>query len=314
MSTPIPNAEAVTAIAELAKAGVQRHQFVDELYQKPAVIWPDKTITPLEHLLDRPVSKRGNAKVGDAFAFSTYVNAHRTPGLVIFGEVDEASGYFCAILDGHVPCKLKPREGDQDAPIEVIDDGQPGWAEHKVELALKPTPEWARWIGKSGKLMPQEEFAIFLEENAADVIVPEGVTQVAGYPVPANLPNAAQLTSVALTLQTKVDVKFSSSINRQNGQQQVSFIEQVTGSHGAEGTIGIPENFAIAVAPFRGSAPQVVLARLRYRAAGGKASFVFEIIRPHKIVEHAWKLVAKDISAATGEDVLLGRIQLAERS
>ena len=327
MSTTALDAPAVQAIAALAQAAIPKHTIeLSGITQRPVLLWQDKTITDIEHLLVRPVCKRGTMTAGDAVAFGDYVNAHRTAGLVIFGEVSESEGYFIAILDGHIPAKISVIEGvppSSQSPAGVPEEiaienaGAPGWGEHVVNLPLKPTPEWARWLQFNGKPLQQEAFAIFLEENAADVIVPdETVKHVAGFPVPhGQLPNSSQLMSIALTLQTKNDVQFSSKINRQNGQTQLTYHETISATHGAgaEGSLGVPEFFCIAVAPFRGCAAQIVLCRLRFRASGGKAQFEYQIIRPHKIVEHAWKLLSADIVAATRTDVLLGALTLPGR-
>lgn len=308
---------AVQHIAELAQKAIPKATNLKET-QVPTLLWQDKTLQDIEHLMARPVTKRGRALLGDAVAFSDYVNAHRTLGLLICGEVTEAGGNFTAILDGHIPAKLEPAgENTPDAEVVIVDDGLPGWGEHIATLELKATPEWARWLGNHGKSLTQDAFACFLEENAADVIVPaQDITHVAGFPIPhGQLPNSAELMSVALTLQAKTDVQFSSKINRHNGQTQLTYHETVAATHAgaAEGKIGIPEFFCIAVAPFRGGATQIVLCRLRFRAGAGKASFEYQIIRPHKIVEHAWKLVAADIHAATREAVLLGKVEIPTR-
>lgn len=324
MSTAI-DASAIQAIAELARQAARKpdHCGQHENGETPVLVYPDKTIVNVEHLHPRPISKRGKAVFGDPSGFGDYVNAHRTRGLVIFGEVTETGGGFTAILDGHIPATVVLNDPEKDPNLPdlpartITDPGAPGWGEHVAELPLKPTPEWARWIGSNGKSLRQEEFAIFLEENATDVLVPpEDIKHIAGFPVPhGQLPTSAQLMSVALTLQAKTDVQFSSKINRANGQQQVTFHETISATHGgaAEQGLGIPEFFCIVVAPFRGGNPQLVLCRLRFRASGGKATFEYQIIRPHKIVEHAWKLTAQDIAAATGEDVLLGSIGIPGR-
>lgn len=327
MSQTTLDGEAVKAIASLARSALP--EAVKDINlgkyqaQRPVVAFNDKSIIDLEHLLAAPVSKRGRATLGDAVAFGDYVNAHRTAGLIIYGDVNEAAGFFTAILDGHVPAKLKcPKSvadaGTKAAEVEILDPGHAQWGEHVAHLQLAATPEWARWMQHNGKPMPQESFAIFLEENAADVIVPPAeIRTVAGFPVPPQeqLPNSAELMSVALTLQTKTDVEFSSKLNRQNGQTQVTFHEKIAATHAgaSEGKMGIPEFFCLAIAPFRGGVAQVVLCRLRFRASGGKASFEYQIIRPHKIVEHAWKMVAADIAAATGENVLLGKVEIPAR-
>lgn len=314
-TTTLP-ADAVPAIAKLAQDAFHKVEKLGPVSpQKPVLLWPDKSMFDVEHLLPAPVCKRGSAAMGDAASFAAYVNAHRTEGLVIFGEVTESGGFFTAILDGHVAATLKSREGDTSRAVEIVAPGSPAWGEHVAKLTLAPTPEWTRWLGNNGKPMTQEAFAVFLEENAADVLIPpEEVATVAGFPVPhGQLPNSAQLMSVALTLQTKTEVHFSSKINRQNGQTQLNYVENVSATSQAEGSLSVPEFFALAIAPFRGGAAQIVLCRLRFRAERGAAKFEYSLIRPHKIVEHAWKLVAADISAATGEEVLLGSITIPSR-
>jgi len=317
MSNTSLDGDAVKHIADLAKASVtaQRHTACGPAIDYPVLIWSDKTIQPVEHLCASPFAKRGEATLGDPASFADYVNAHRTPGLVIFGEVTETSGHFTAILDAHIPATIEPREGNTAAPVVITDPGLPGWGDHVAKLPLVATPEWARWMKFNGKQLTQVEFAEFLEENAVDVIVPgEEITHVAGFPVPhGKLPTSAQLISVALTLQAKTDVTFASKINRHNGEMQLTYNETVSATSSAEGTIGVPEFFAIAVAPFRGGTAQIVLCRLRFRAERGAAKFEYQLIRPHKIVEHAWKLVRKDIEAATGETVLLGNVAVVTR-
>jgi uncharacterized protein YfdQ (DUF2303 family) len=327
MSQTDYTADAVKQIAALARAALPSP--VESIHlglhkpQLPVVAFTDRTLLNLEHLLAEPVCKRGRAQLSDARGFAAYVNAHRTPGLIIYGDVTESGGSFTAILDGHVPARIEggPRAAEEagasptSCSINILDAGRAQWGEHTAHLPLQPTPEWARWLAQNGKPMPQETFAIFLEENAADVIVPPPeVKTVAGFPVPPveQLPNSAELMSVALTLQTKTDVEFASKINRQNGQ---TYHEKLTATHAgaAEGKLGIPEFFCLAVAPFRGGRAQIVLCRLRFRASGGKASFEYQLIRPHKIVEHAWSMVAADIVSATGQDVMLGKVEIPGR-
>jgi uncharacterized protein YfdQ (DUF2303 family) len=320
---------AVQQIVALAQAAMPKHTTLPGVFHKPVLVWNDKALTDIEHLLAAPVCKRGRATFGDAVAFADYVNAHRTHGLIIFGDVSESGGSFTAILDGHVPAVVRRPSPEalaaaEDSPVQmsgsvvITSPGHAQWSEHIVHLPLTPTPEWARWLSNSGKTLEQEQFAVFLEENAADVIVPPAeVKTVAGFPVPPleQLPNSAELMSVALTLQTKTDVEFSSKMNRQNGQTQLTYLEKLSATHAgaAEGKMGIPEFFCLAVAPFRGGAAQVVLCRLRFRAANGRAKFEYQLIRPHKIVEHAWKMVAADIAGATGENVMLGKVELPGR-
>jgi uncharacterized protein YfdQ (DUF2303 family) len=277
-------------IAELAKASVPKHTLLDPLPGQiaPRLLWQDKTIKSLEHALPHPLRKRAVAALVDADSFATYINAHRTAGTTLTGDANERGGAFHALLDFHWP----NQEGRATTP---------SWTEHTAAMTLEPTPEWARWLGAAGKDLDQRAFAEFLEDNAVDVIVPEGA---AG----KGFPTQQDLMSVASTLQVKTDVRFASSVKLQNGQVQLGYVETIEGGHGQDGKMAIPERFGIAVAPFRGTCKYLVTVRLRYRGTGGKALFRLEIERPHKIVESAFNDVRIVVEKATGLKVLVGKI------
>lgn len=282
-------AGAAAVIADLAKTTVIRHQPLPFTDAQPALVWPDKTITPLESYLPQPTAKRADAKLVDPESFSSYVNAHKQPGTVIVGDADENGGGFMAFLDYH----LAEDKGDPNK--------RAAWAEHRARMPLEKTPEWARWLGKSGATLNQVEFAEFLEDNVADVVVPEGD---AG----RGFPNQQELMSVALTLSVKTDVKFGSSVRLANGQVQVGYVEQIEGGHGTDGRMTIPEKFAIGLALFRGCPKYCVTLRLRYRATQGRCAFTFTIERPHKYVEATFNDVRKIITDKVGLPVLVGSL------
>lgn len=269
-------------IAELAKASVPKFSLLNQPGAAPRIVWQDKTIKSLEHYLPEPLRKRAAAALVDADSFGTYINAHKQMGTVITGDANERGGAFAALLDYHWP-----------------NNAVASWTEHTATMTLEPTPEWARWLGAAGKDIDQRTFAEFLEDNAVDVIVPEGGK---------GFPSQQELMSVASTLQVKTDVRFASTVRLQNGQVTLGYTEQIEGGHGQDGKLAIPEKFGIAVAPFRGTAKYLVTVRLRYRGTGGKALFRLEIERPHKIVESAFNDVRAVIEEATGLKVLVGKI------
>lgn len=293
--TPPVTSEA-EIIARLARDGVPRHSVFTVTPGKedttaPRLVWPDKQIVDLEGTLPNPLRKRATADLVDVDSFCRYVNDHRTSGTVITGDADERGGAFKTILDYHEPNTKA---------------GLPHWSEHVATMKLQPTPEWTRWIGINGRDLDQRTFAEFLEDNAVDLVVPEGK---AG----EGMPTQQELMSVASTLQIKTDVKFASSVKLQNNQVQLGYVETIEGGYGMDGKLTIPERFAIAVAPFRGTPKYLVTARLRYRGTGGKASFKVEIERPHKIVESVFNDLRAKIAELTGLVVLVGSLSPQQR-
>ena len=284
------NGVAAQVIASLAQQAVPRHTALKiDLPLNgvaPRLVWPDKTITDLEGTLPNPLRKRATAKFGTTDSFCAYVNRHKTPNTHIVGDADENGGSFAALLDYH---------GDQ-----------PFWCEHTAKQELQPTPEWVRWLGKNRSTLDQRAFAEFIEDNASDVIVPDGE---AG----RGFPTQGELLSVALTLQVKTDVQFGSSVRLSNGQVQIGYVENIQGTHGGEAKLAIQEKFAIGIAPFRGVPKYEITCRLRYRAVQGKATFAYEIEKPHKIVEHAFNDMRAKITQSTGIEPLIGQLHPQSR-
>jgi hypothetical protein len=294
----------VEAIAALARDGVKRHEIMPGGAEiAPRMFWPDQKIIDLEGTLPRPLRRRAGATLGTMASFIAYVQAYQEPRTIITGDADEKGGNFTAILDYHersnvvAQAETKPGANPSTRP----EDRAPatGWSEHRAMLELQPTPEWVRWLGICGKDLDQRAFAEFLEENAADVVVPDHDSKA---------PNSADLMQVATTLQIKTDVKFASAVNLQNGQVQLTYEELIDGSWQGATKMAVPQCFWIALAPFRGGARYAVRIRLRYRGAQGKATFRLEMERRHKVVESAFGDMKHAIEEALHLDVLIGKI------
>jgi uncharacterized protein YfdQ (DUF2303 family) len=290
----LPSACAVEAIAALTRQTVLRHANINGT-EVPSVIWPDKSITTLEHLCARPTRKRAKAIFYDVPSFVRYVEDHRTEGTVITGNFDQTTGSFIALIDYSAPWSPEAGEPENQIP------GAPSWCEHTAVLNLTATPEWFKWLSKNTVKFDQVEFAEFIEDNAADITVPETDDG-------ATWPTQLDLMSTALTLQVKTGVNFSNAVRLQNGQTQLTYQESVQGHHGTDGTLLVPDKFALALAPFVAAPKYLVKARLRYRAAGGKASFTYQVERPHLIIKNAFEDILKQIAAGLDCQVLLGSI------
>jgi uncharacterized protein YfdQ (DUF2303 family) len=236
--------------------------------------------TDLERYLPAPLRKRAYVTLIETASLIQYVNTHKTAGTHLFGEVSETGGKILAVLDYHSADKAQ-------------------WANHRAALELRPTPEWARWIKHSNSEKTQREFAEYLEENASDIVVP---------PTDPKAPNSTQMLDVALTLQARTDVQFSSATRLSNGQTQLTYNEQIQAGAGADGRMTIPEVFYLSVAPFVGTPRYLVKARLKYRLGGGKLAFRYEIERPHKIVEDAFRDIRQTVETETGFKLHLGSV------
>ncbi len=137
--------------------------------------------------------------------------------------------------------------------------------------------------------MSQEDFAIFLEDNIADIAEPSGES----------------LLSIALTLQAKTEANFSSSRRLDNGQVQFTYTENIDARAGT-GLIEIPREFAIGVRLFKNGEGYKIKARLKYRLASGQIKFWYELDRPENAVEDAFNSYVAQASES-GYKLLYGR-------
>lgn len=283
------SAAAIEAIAKMARSA-EAKPIRDIVDGHPVVLFPgDRAYTSLEKNLAKPMRIRAEVAVLDATSLVDYVKKHKVPGTQLFGSATQVGGEFSGVLDYH----LSVAEGM--AMPEMVSLAR--WGNHRVSLKLSTTPEWQRWLGNNGKDLGQTEFAVFIEDNAQDIVVPESQPTA---------PNSTQMLDIALTLQAKTDITFASAKRLQDGQQRLTYNEMIDAKAGPDGTMAIPPMFYLSLPPFVGSARYLVSARLRFRVSGGRVTFRYELERLHKIVEAAFNDQRALIEKETELKVLLG--------
>jgi uncharacterized protein YfdQ (DUF2303 family) len=175
----------------------------------------------------------------------------------------------------------------------VFNDNQdsqtPGWRDHRAVFKAELSRECNNWIKHNKDPKEQEAFAIFLEDNIADIAEPAGDV----------------LLAIALTLQAKTEVNFSSSRRLDNGQVQLAYTENID-ARAAAGNIEIPKEFAIGIRLFKNGDAYKIKARLKYRLSAGKVKFWYELDRIENAIEDAFKdYVTK--AYESGYTVLIGK-------
>jgi uncharacterized protein YfdQ (DUF2303 family) len=218
-----------------------------------------------------PRRKTGTVQLGDLSSFNVYVADQAEPGNVyIYADPDERR--LTAVLNDH-----------------VHDEDTAGWRDLRAVYHAQLSREFATWLGKDRKPMEQEEFAVFLEDNIADIVEPSGET----------------LMAVALTLQAKTEVAFNSHRRLDNGQIQLTYSENIEARAGA-GSIEIPREFTLGLRLFKNGEAYKVRARLKYRLLAQKVKFWYELDRAENAVEDAFQEYI-DHARENGFTVLLGK-------
>lgn len=165
-----------------------------------------------------------------------------------------------------------------------------GWRDHRATFTAEFTAEFKKWLDNSGKPMGQTEFAEFIEDNMADITEPE----------------AAKLLEMALTIQAKTDINFSSAKRLQNGQVQLQYTEAINATAGSNGGLEIPKEFALGLRIFKNGSGYKLRARLKYRLNGGVIKFWYELDRPERSIEDAFAGYVAVLAETSGYRVLLG--------
>jgi len=269
------------ALAQQREVKVIESKGEDALH--PIISIPDgyklETID-LERFLPAPKRKRATVFLHDTESFIWYLKEH---GSLTTCRVYVEFGASNAKLIGVV----------NDHGVDSAGNEAPSWRDHRAIYAPEQTPEWKTWIANHGKSMDQEAFATFIVDNLPDIATVEG------------MPSGTAMVEMATNLDITREGAFKRAVNLQSGAVNMIYADR--DNEATERTMALYKQFALGLAVFRNGGAYRVDARLKYRTSSGKASFWYELVRPHRVVEDAIKTEIATIREKTGFPVLLGR-------
>lgn len=211
--------------------------------------------------------------VDDRASLSAYANRFSTPRSILLADYDK--GEISARLDWHA---------DTLSAEHVVT----GPDLHSVTLKLRQSEEFQRWNGLAGKLLPQAEFARFLEENSTDI----------GYP------EAATMIELSRDFEATSGQSYKSSVRLENGDRRVMFTQDSRVS----GEVVIPTRFILSIPIYNGEAPSDLTCLFRWRAAGPEGILLgFEWHRVEYLRLSHFVAIATAAAEETGLPVFIGR-------
>ena len=259
----------VEKIAEYGASVNEPKQFND--YSKPFLTLPPGwNVADIESHLPQPLRKKGSIALASASAFIEYTNRHLDADATVL-MADELASRFKAVFNHH---------GKEAA----------GWGDHSATYNCPLSPEWKIWTGADGNKNARNQiaFAQFIEDNNLDITAPA----------------AATMLEVSRTLQATTKAAFASAIRLDNGQGQFTYNEEIVGKAGHKGEFKIPEQFTITIPVYLGGPAYNIIARLRYRIKDGELTMWYDLLRPHKYLEDAFKDVKAKIAAGCAVSIL----------
>lgn len=275
-------------VRDLATVAARPHRLdLESLY---AVALPGGRVETIDLTGDQwrdfPRRKAGTVTVRNVASFVQYYGKHADEDSEVFADLDK--GTVTAVLDAH------HGSGD-DFP-----DAEARWQQHRLILQLQPTLPWRRWTGKNEQMMPQQQFAEFVEDNARDVD-PEGRVK------------AADLLEIAQKFQAHTTVAFTSGKRLSSGQAQFEYTEETTAKAGQKGTIEIPTEFDLAIWPYEDCKPEtaadlkILAARFRYRIENGNLKLGYFLNDPARFAQEAVEQIVVKLAEALDVTVMHGQ-------
>lgn len=272
MTDPIPTF--TDALRALTKADALALKPVDANDGRQHVLIPDgyklQDITDPYRLRPRP---KGKVVVDDRASLVTYAKRHMTADSMIFADYD--AGTITARLDWH--------PHNQDAEHF----GKAGALEHTAQLKIIPSEEFLRWDAMAGKMHAQADFALFLEENAADIFRPE----------------PAIMLELARDLEGTTGQSFKSRTRLADGSHGFKFETE----NKIISEVQAPEEFHIAIPVYHGEAPEVLTAKFRWRPSAQALMMGFVWHRVEYMRRARFSLIATQAAEDTGLPWVAGR-------
>jgi uncharacterized protein YfdQ (DUF2303 family) len=220
-----------------------------------------------------PPRAAASVEVDDRASLENYAKRHLNPDTsAIFADFDK--GTITARLDWH------PHNQTGQA-------GQHGALKHACRLTLRQSEEFKRWNDFEGDMHAQADFALFLEENAADITDP----------------NPADMIEISRDLEAVAGQKFKSRNRTDNGDLAFFFETESQ----IVSKVQAPPAFALSIPIYQGEAPETLVARFRWKATATGLLLGYKWHRVEYMRQARFAQIAHDAAEATGLPAYLGR-------
>lgn len=202
-----------------------------------------------------------------------YLKRYALAGSIIVADFDRLAAI--AEIDHHEV------SADNRAP------GAVGAMRHTATLQLRPSEEWTRWDEFEGEFHSQDDFALFLEENATDVLDPDSATMI----------------EISRDLEAVQNAGFKSSVRLDNGDRAFIYETETT----TKNEVRVPTRFKLSIPLYQGEPPEEIEARLRWRPTGGGIVFKFEWHRVEYVRQAWFRQIVTSIVENSGVPAFYGR-------
>lgn len=160
---------------------------------------------------------------------------------------------------------------------------------HRAKMELPFSEEWQLWTKISGKLMPQLEFARFIEENGADV----------------RAPDAAELLEAVRDLQAHRKVNFTKAVRTSSENESFEYQDETKTT--TKGGIELPTKFKLGLPVYFGDPETEVYAFLRWKLGDGDLQLGIQLHRVEHVRQAVFKQIVLDVASRTSCPAVFGK-------
>lgn len=163
---------------------------------------------------------------------------------------------------------------------------------HRATLRLSASVEWALWTKISGQLMPQLEFARFIEENGADIMAPA----------------AADLLEAVRDLQAHRKVNFTKAVRTASDNENFEFTSETEAK--TRGGIELPTRFVLGIPVYFGEPDTEIHAFLRWKIDPDEGGLKLGIAlhRAEHVRQSIFQQIVLDLTERTGQPAIFGKL------
>ncbi|WP_353641344.1 DUF2303 family protein [Mesorhizobium sp. WSM2239] len=214
----------------------------------------------VEEFRTAPQRRKGTAKADTLDSFIALVDRHKDAQSALFGKTSWP--------DPKLTCVLNYDSEGEEARF----------GDHRVIYSFPLTEEFKAWVNGNAKLMPQDAFAAFLEEHAAELAAPsEGEVSEYERLFKERFATPSELIELSRHLEVFVAARAKQGIRLQSGERTIEFAEEHQNAKGE--SITIPGIFMVSVPAFVDGDAVRLPARLRYRIASGDIKWFYQLYR-----------------------------------
>ena len=212
--------------------------------------------------------------VATAFTLSSFIDLFKR-------HKDEHSAVFADIVDPANPSLLGVFDYSQNS-------ANPRFGQHRLRYEWPISEEWDAWRNRNLKAMSQAELAEFIDDRIADIgeASDHPDAETVAKLLHGTFATPAQIYTLSRGLAVSASISVKQAVSLEDGRISVQFEE---GEHkGDDGKpIKVPNLFVLNIPIFVGGPAVPIIGRLRYKLAGGKISWHFDLWQIRNVTRRA---------------------------